>query len=234
MRPLLWPRMSCRSSKPTPAARNRRPHVCLRSCTRTRLNPSGAARPSSSWYRAAARRRAAFQPELFRRVKRWRRHDRVQPALTTSSAGTGRRVHVGRRTRKGRPSPWSDARKPVVALIFPKSARENASHLDGLQVLGTLETELGGDAKPHWCSPFGRERLPIEVKRQNCLRVRCAGHVDAGRIPIETSEAHKGRAQVCSNPLKKRSQRHPAPASNLAPSLDADVPSDLLDLRQRA
>src|SRR5882724_214325 len=25
-------------------------------------------------------------------------HDRVQPALTTSSAGTGRRVHVGRRT----------------------------------------------------------------------------------------------------------------------------------------
>src|SRR5438270_10082127 len=64
MRPLLWPRMSCRSSKPTPAARNRRPQVCLRSCTRTRLNPSGAARPNSSWYRAAARRRAAFQPTL--------------------------------------------------------------------------------------------------------------------------------------------------------------------------
>src|SRR5882762_10230513 len=46
MRPLLWPRMSCRSSKPTPAARNRRPHVCLRSCTRTRLNPSAQPAPA--------------------------------------------------------------------------------------------------------------------------------------------------------------------------------------------
>src|SRR6266404_6255327 len=34
------------------------------------------------------------------------------------------------------PGPPSHARKPVVALIFPISAREDAGHLDRLQVLG--------------------------------------------------------------------------------------------------
>jgi len=47
----------CRSSKPH-SRRNRRPHVCLRSCTRTRLNPSG--QPARLLLvPAAARRRAA-------------------------------------------------------------------------------------------------------------------------------------------------------------------------------
>src|ERR1700730_5085450 len=131
------------------------------------------------------------------------------------------------------PSP-SHARKPVVALIFPKSAREDPSHLDRLQVLGAFEPELGGDSQPYRGTPLGREGLPIEIKCQDRLWVQCAGHVDAGRIPIETSEAHKGCAKVCSDPLKKCSQRHPAPAPDLAPALDADVASDLLDLRQRA
>src|SRR5207253_5121525 len=83
-------RISCRSSRPTPAARNRRPHVCLRSCTRTRLNPSGAVLPNPSWYRAAARRRAAFQPELFRRVKRWLDPKGISP---TNQSVRGRNEH---------------------------------------------------------------------------------------------------------------------------------------------
>src|ERR1700687_56971 len=128
----------------------------------------------------------------------------------------------------------SNARKPVVALIFPKSAGENPSHLDRLQVLGAFEPELGGDSQPYRGTPLGREGLPIEIKCQDRLWLQCAGHVDAGRIPIETSEAHKGCAKVCSDPLKKCSQWHPAPAPDLAPALDADMASDLLDLRQHA
>lgn len=40
MRPDLCPSKSCRSSKLTPAARNHRPKVCLRSCTRTCDSPA--------------------------------------------------------------------------------------------------------------------------------------------------------------------------------------------------
>lgn len=40
MRPERWPSKSCRSSSDTPAARSLRPNVCLRSCTRTRVNPA--------------------------------------------------------------------------------------------------------------------------------------------------------------------------------------------------
>lgn len=86
--------------------------------------------------------------------------------------------------------------------FFPKSARENPSHLDRLQVLGAFESELGGDSQPYRGTPLGREGLPVEIKCQDRLWVQCAGHVDAGRIPIETSEAHKGCAMVCSDPLK--------------------------------
>src|SRR5882762_7450897 len=124
------------------------------------------------------------------------------------------------------PGPPSHARKPVVALIFPKSAREDPSHLDRLQVLGALESELCGvplyacesppssDSRaPRTCRRTGAPHsgargCPSKSKCQDRLWVQCAGHVEAARIPIETSEAHKGCAKVCSDPLKKRAQRH--------------------------
>jgi hypothetical protein len=37
----LWPRIACRVSSATPAARSRRPIVCRRSCTCSVRNPSG-------------------------------------------------------------------------------------------------------------------------------------------------------------------------------------------------
>src|SRR5437879_9672767 len=77
--------------------------------------------------------------------------------------------------------PPSHARKPVIALIFPKSAREGPSHLDRLQVLGAFESELGGDSQPYRGTPRGREGLPVEIKCQDRLWVQCAGHVDAAR-----------------------------------------------------
>src|SRR5437016_2738633 len=132
-------------------------------------------------------------------------------------------------------------RAPVItrpktsrSLDFPKIRRGKSESPRSLQVLGAFEPELGGDSQPYRGTPLGREGLPIEIKCQDRLWVQCAGHVDAGRIPIEASEAHKGCAKVCSDPLKKCSQRHPAPAPDLAPALDADVASDLLDLRQPA
>src|SRR5882762_6528492 len=58
------------------------------------------------------------------------------------------------------PGPPSHARKPVVALIFPKSAREDPSHLDRLQVLGALESELGGDSQAYRAPHSGARGCP--------------------------------------------------------------------------
>src|SRR2546430_211342 len=48
-RSTLFPYPTLSRSSLTPVARNRRPHVCFKSCTRTRLKPSCAGRPSSCW-----------------------------------------------------------------------------------------------------------------------------------------------------------------------------------------
>ena len=51
MLPLLWPRIACRVSWATPAARNRRPTVCRRSCTCSVLKPSGGGSPNLPGFR---------------------------------------------------------------------------------------------------------------------------------------------------------------------------------------
>src|SRR5438034_533242 len=58
MLPLLWPRIACRVSSATPAARRRRPTVCRRSCTCSVRNPSGGGSSNRSSYLATARLRA--------------------------------------------------------------------------------------------------------------------------------------------------------------------------------
>src|SRR5438128_4204280 len=64
MLPLLWPRIACRVSSATPAARRRRPTVCRRSCTCNVRNPSGGGSPNRSSYLATARLRALSQAVL--------------------------------------------------------------------------------------------------------------------------------------------------------------------------
>lgn len=56
-------------------------------------------------------------------------------------------------------------RKTSRSPDFPNIRPKDVSHLDRLQVLGALETELGGDSQPYRCTLLGREGLPIEVKR---------------------------------------------------------------------
>src|ERR1700739_1197851 len=82
----------------------------------------------------------------------------------------------------------SNASEPVIALVLPVAAGILVGDLNRLQVLGALEAELGGDAKPQRCAPLRLERLFLEIKRQNGLRLKRAGHVDAGRIAIEAFE----------------------------------------------
>jgi hypothetical protein len=48
-------------------------------------------------------------------------------------------VRESLRTPDASPTNPSDAGKPVVSLIFPKSSREGAGHLDRLQVFRALE-----------------------------------------------------------------------------------------------
>ena len=74
----------------------------------------------------------------------------------------------------------------------------------------------------------------LEIERENRPWVERARHVDTGRIPVETLEADEGRAKVGSDSLQEHPQWDPAPASYLAPPLDADMARDLLGLGQRA
>src|SRR5580693_7601353 len=88
----------------------------------------------------------------------------------------------------GCPAAPSDASEPVIALVLPVAAGILVGDLDRLKILGTLEAELGGDAKPQRRAPLRRQRLFLETERQNGLRLQRAGHVDAGRKAIEAFE----------------------------------------------
>src|ERR1700722_16045333 len=130
------------------------------------------------------------------------------------------------------PTAPSNAGEPVIALVLPVAAGILVGDLNRLQVLGALEAELGGKAKPQRCAPLRRQRLFLEIERQNSLRLQRAGHVDAGRITIEAFEIDVAGRKVGADAPQKRSQRHAAPLANLAPALDADMPGDLPLLRQ--
>src|SRR5258707_15057045 len=130
------------------------------------------------------------------------------------------------------PTAPSNASEPVIALGLPVAAGILVGDLNRLQVLGVLEAELGGDAKPQRCAPLRRQRLFLEIERQNGLRLQRAGHVDAGRIAIEAFEIDVAGRKVGADAAEKRAQRHAAPLADLAPALDADMPGDLPLLRQ--
>src|SRR5580692_12092468 len=130
------------------------------------------------------------------------------------------------------PTAPSNASEPVIALVLPVAAGILVGDLDRLQVLGVLEAELGGDAKPQRCAPLRRQRLFLEIERQNGLRLQRAGHVDAGRITIVAFEIDVAGRKVGADVAQKRAQRYAAPLADLAPALDADMPGDLPLLRQ--
>jgi hypothetical protein len=56
------------------------------------------------------------------------------------------------------PGAQSNASEPVIALVLPVAAGILVGDLDGLQVLGVLEPELGGDAKPQRRAPLWDEK----------------------------------------------------------------------------
>src|SRR5260370_19596746 len=126
----------------------------------------------------------------------------------------------------------SNASEPIIALVLPVAAGILVGDLNRLQVLGVLEAELGGDAKPQRRAPLRRQRLFLEIERQNGLRLQRARHVDAGRIAIEAFEIDVAGRKVGADAAQKRAQRHAAPLADLAPALDADMPGDLPLLQQ--
>jgi len=73
-----------------------------------------------------------------------------------------------------------------------------------------------------WCSPFRREGLPIEVKAPELFAGAWLAMSTAGRIPIETSEAHKGARR--SAPIREETLGSGTPLQRPSGSiLDADV-----------
>src|ERR1700739_101518 len=82
----------------------------------------------------------------------------------------------------------SNASEPIIALVLPVAAGILVGDLNRLQVLGALEAELSGDAKPQRRAPLRRQRFFLEIECQNGLWLQRARHVDAGRIAIKAFE----------------------------------------------
>src|SRR5579862_3587464 len=137
-----------------------------------------------------------------------------------------------RRRKCGSETSMSNSSIPVVALIFPVSTRVFVGDLDRFQVLGALEAELGGDAKPHRSAPLGGQWFLLEVKRQDGLRLKRARHVDAGRVSVETFEIDVAGGQVGADAAQKHAQWHAAPLTDLTPAFDTNVSRDLTLQRQ--
>src|SRR5258708_13104621 len=82
------------------------------------------------------------------------------------------------------PTAPSNASEPVIALVLPVAAGRLVGDLNRLQVLGALEAELGGDAKPQRCAPLRHQPLFLEIERQNALRLQRARPAHAALIPL--------------------------------------------------
>src|SRR5260370_17423299 len=67
------------------------------------------------------------------------------------------------------PTAPSNASEPVITLVLPVAAGILVGDLNRLQVLGVLEAELGGDAKPQRCAPLRRHRLSLQITPHNGL-----------------------------------------------------------------
>src|SRR6266404_3267570 len=137
-------------------------------------------------------------------------------------------------------SPWreasglSEATKPVVAFVFPISARVVVGDGHRCDVLRVLEAELGGYAQPQGGTPGGLQRLLLEIERQDRLRMQGAWHVDARPIVVKAPEGDILGSHVGANTAQKGMKRHATPLADLTPALHTDMPRDLLFLRQCA
>src|SRR3981081_1857564 len=72
----------------------------------------------------------------------------------------------------------SEATKPVVAFVFPVSARGVVGEDHQCDVLRVLEAELGGYAQSQWGAPGRLQGLLLEIECQDRLRMQGAWHVD--------------------------------------------------------
>src|SRR6185437_7018006 len=132
-----------------------------------------------------------------------------------------------------RPTRASGASEPVVALVDPIAARIRVGdeHLD--DVLGILVTELGRHAQLHREAVFRGQPLAVVREREECLRMQRGRHVDAFVVIVRAFEADVLRAGVRADAPQKITERRAAPAADRAPPFHADVPGDLLGMRQR-
>src|SRR6266850_5931717 len=129
--------------------------------------------------------------------------------------------------------PGSGAAEPVVALVLPIAARVLVGDEDCGDVLGVLEAQLGGHAQLHREAVFRRQDLVGEAQGEQRLRVQGGRHVDAGRVIVGALEADVLRRRIGADAPEEIGKAYSAPLADRAPALDADVPRDLRDLRQR-
>jgi hypothetical protein len=100
-------------------------------------------------------------------------------------------------------------------------------------VLWILEAELGRDSELRREPIFARQRLAIEPEGELRLRVQRGRHVDAGDIIVVAAEGHIFGVGVGADPRQEIREANAGPFADRAPSLNADMPRDLGEPRQR-
>ncbi|KOT10965.1 hypothetical protein DM77_2837 [Burkholderia mallei] len=173
---------------------------------------------------------------LFRPPSRSREKSRGATTRGKTRAARGARgTHARRRhTPPARPRPvGSRTAEPVVPLVDPISARIRVGHEYLHDVLRILVAELRRHPQLHRESVFGRQPLAVVFECEQRLRVQRGGHVDALVIVVRAFEADVFRARVRADAAQEFAKRRAAPAADRAPALDANVPRDLLRMRQR-
>src|SRR3979409_44495 len=143
-----------------------------------------------------------------------------------------RRLPIDKRSLS--PGGLSDAAKPIVASVFPISARIVVGNGQRCDVLRVLKAELRRYAQSQWRAPGRLQGLLLEIERQDRLRMQRACHVTARPIVVKAPESDIFGPQVRANAAQEGLKRHTAPLTDLTPAFHTDMPCDLLFLRQCA
>src|ERR1022692_2643593 len=141
------------------------------------------------------------------RIARWSspawqaRSDGLASAAGVAKFVAGARAARFAKTRNG--GRRSAAAEPIVAAAFPVAAEVLVHHVDGHDVLGVLEAELGRHPHLHREPVLARQDLVVELERHLGLRMQRGGHVDRGRIALGALEPDIWGAQVGADALEE-------------------------------
>src|SRR5579871_2815172 len=126
------------------------------------------------------------------------------------------------------------AAEGIIALIFPVAALVVVGDFHRDHVFRVLEAELGRHADLHGVAIGARQDVVAELERHDRLRMQRAAHVERRVVAVlvGTLEPAIFGAGVGPDQLEEMTERRSGPAADRAPAFDANMPRDLLLLRQ--